>query len=194
MRKCMMTDVVYSKIMNGFDNYERNTGQRHPMQPEAVSTSSKRDAGTVPLTPESLDTNEGVWSGMLARLSDWLYLMRWFYRPYLGGNAPGEWSGLLRLPPCSNWWRYVQKQFNVQYDTGSADLFVSDSSCDSTCAGRHVYDHSASTTSKDLDEPFFIMRGSTSFRGKQYNDTVGIAGLTATPQTLGAVRPSICFT
>lgn len=61
MRKSTITDTGYSKILRGIDNYERNTGQGDPIQPDAVSTRRKRDAGKVPLTD---DSNE-LWQGML---------------------------------------------------------------------------------------------------------------------------------
>jgi hypothetical protein len=86
MRKCMITDVVYSKIMNGLNNYEKNTGQRHPIQPDVVSTGSKRAVGKDPLT----DHFDNLWYGMLVTHSYRLCLKLCFDRPYLGGDARGE--------------------------------------------------------------------------------------------------------
>jgi hypothetical protein len=65
--KCMITDVVYSKIMRSFDNYERNTGQRHPMQPEVVN---KRAVGNVLLIDDDKDHEKELWYGTLDRLRD----------------------------------------------------------------------------------------------------------------------------
>jgi hypothetical protein len=56
--------------MRGFDNYERNTGKRHPLQPEVVSTGTKRAVGSVPLTDEDKDKDKELWYGMDARLND----------------------------------------------------------------------------------------------------------------------------
>jgi len=112
-----------------------------------------------------------------------------FDRSYLGGNTPGEWSGLLRLPPCSNLVVCGQKNFTVQYDTGSGDLFLPDSRCGPTCAEHTLYDPSASSTSKPLNKEFIFFRGFSYAIGTQYNDTVEIAGLTATSQTMASVRP-----
>jgi hypothetical protein len=42
MPKCMITDAVYSKFTRGFETYERNTGKRHPLQPDVVSAGTKR--------------------------------------------------------------------------------------------------------------------------------------------------------
>ena len=55
--KCMITDAVYSKIMRSLDNYEKNTGQRHPMQPEVVS---RRAVGNVSLIDEDKDQKCGT--------------------------------------------------------------------------------------------------------------------------------------
>jgi hypothetical protein len=60
MRNCATADGSHSRITNGFDNYEKNTGQRHPLQPEAVS---KRALGSVPLTDDDVDNDEGLWYG-----------------------------------------------------------------------------------------------------------------------------------
>jgi Eukaryotic aspartyl protease len=79
----------------------------------------------------------------------------------------------------------VQKTFTVQYDTNSADLFLPHSSCGSECKAHTRYDPSASSTSvagKQYGKLEIAY-------GNLYSDTVTIAGLTATSQTFGAVRP-----
>jgi len=54
--------AVYSKILRGFENYQQNTGQRHPIQPEADTTGSKRAVGKDPLT----DDAEQLWQGAIS--------------------------------------------------------------------------------------------------------------------------------
>jgi cathepsin D len=89
----------------------------------------------------------------------------------------------------------VQKSYTVDFDTGSSDLFLPASTCDSTCKGHTLYDPSASTTSKALGTSFSLSYGDGStVSGSQYTDDVTLAGLTATSQTLGAVRPSSSLT
>jgi hypothetical protein len=66
MRHCMMTDVVYSKIRGRFENYERNTGRRHPMLPEVDSPGSWR--ASVPLIDENAEQTDKLWHGIVARL------------------------------------------------------------------------------------------------------------------------------
>jgi hypothetical protein len=56
--------------MRGFDNYQRNTGARHPIQPEVVDTGSKRAVGKNPLTDES----EQLWQGMSVLLNGFFCL------------------------------------------------------------------------------------------------------------------------
>ena len=80
-------------------------------------------------------------------------------------------------------------QYTVDFDTGSSDLFLPGKNCDSTCSGHTPYDPSASSTSTDLGTPFSLSYGDGStVSGEQYTDTVTIAGLTATNQTLGAAN------
>ncbi|KAH9166889.1 acid protease [Lactarius sanguifluus] len=77
--------------------------------------------------------------------------------------------------------------YTVAFDTGSSDLFLPASNCDSTCSGHKLYDPSASSTSSDVGEPFSHQYGDGSaVSGEQYNDTVTLAGYTATAQRLGA--------
>jgi hypothetical protein len=87
MRKCMMTDVAYSKMMRGFD--ERNTRERHSLQPEVVSTGIKRGYGNISLTDDVVWRKEGLWFGMFTILYDWLRL-RGCDRSYFGRDTPGE--------------------------------------------------------------------------------------------------------
>ncbi|KAI0062158.1 acid protease [Artomyces pyxidatus] len=79
------------------------------------------------------------------------------------------------------------KPFTVDFDTGSSDLFLPGSNCDSSCAGHTAYNPRSSSTSRDLHETFSLAYadGST-VDGEQYTDTVSIDGLTATKQTLGS--------
>jgi len=65
-------------------------------------------------------------------------------------------------------------------------LFLPGPKCSDSCSGHTVYDPSTSSTSKDLQKPFSIRYGDGStVSGEQYSDTVSIAGLAATGQTLG---------
>jgi len=79
------------------------------------------------------------------------------------------------------------KAFTVDFDTGSSDLFVPSTICDSSCSGHEKYNTSASSTSHDLGKKFTLTYGDGSIvRGKQYTDDVTIFGLKAKSQTLGA--------
>ncbi|KAI0050652.1 acid protease [Auriscalpium vulgare] len=80
------------------------------------------------------------------------------------------------------------KQYTVDIDTGSSDLFLPGSTCGSTCSGHTLYSPSASSTSKDLNKTFTLYGDSSSVSGEQYSDTVSIAGLTATGQTFGSAK------
>ncbi|KAI0043077.1 acid protease [Auriscalpium vulgare] len=81
------------------------------------------------------------------------------------------------------------QQYTVDFDTGSSDLFLPGSTCGSTCSGHTLYTPSKSSTSKDIKKTFMLKYGDgSSVTGEQYTDTVSIAGLTATGQTLGSAK------
>ncbi|GAA6005907.1 hypothetical protein JCM10207_007270 [Rhodosporidiobolus poonsookiae] len=76
----------------------------------------------------------------------------------------------------------------IDFDTGSADLWVPSSSCTSAACNPHTkYDPSASSTSAQVaDKKLSITYGDgSSTKGSVYSDTVTIAGLTATSQSFG---------
>jgi cathepsin D len=78
-------------------------------------------------------------------------------------------------------------RFSVDFDTGSSDLFLPGKGCDNTCSGHTLYDPFASSTSTDRNFSFSLQYSDgTIVHGQLYTDTLTIAGLTATNQTLGA--------
>ncbi|KAF9520574.1 hypothetical protein BS47DRAFT_1370400 [Hydnum rufescens UP504] len=83
--------------------------------------------------------------------------------------------------------------FTIDFDTGSSDLFVPSSSC-SSCGSHTRYNARSSSTSKDLGKTFSLSYGDGStVRGEQFTDTVSVAGLTATKQTLGSATTYSSF-
>ncbi|EIW83889.1 acid protease [Coniophora puteana RWD-64-598 SS2] len=80
-------------------------------------------------------------------------------------------------------------EYTVDFDTGSSDLFLPGPDCDDTCSGHTVYDPSKSSDSQDVGQTFQLQYGDGStVSGEQWTDTVTLAGLTATEQTLGAAQ------
>ncbi|KAF8551648.1 acid protease [Imleria badia] len=79
------------------------------------------------------------------------------------------------------------QNFTVDFDTGSADLFLPAKACDNTCNGHTRYDPTASSTSVDLGETFKLAyRDGSNVNGTQYADNVYMSGYEAVNQTLGA--------
>lgn len=77
--------------------------------------------------------------------------------------------------------------FTVDFDTGSSDLFLPGTTCGTTCQGHKIYNTAASSTAKDLNKPFTLGFGDgSSVQGEVFTDTVTLAGLTATNQSVGA--------
>ncbi|KIL59543.1 hypothetical protein M378DRAFT_26952 [Amanita muscaria Koide BX008] len=76
------------------------------------------------------------------------------------------------------------QSFLINFDTGSADLWVPSSSCtDSACSAKHKYNAGDSSTSHQKSGSFSIKYpDGSSVSGPIYTDTVTIAGITATDQ------------
>jgi cathepsin D len=75
--------------------------------------------------------------------------------------------------------------YDVILDTGSADLWVADSSCTQNCQGIQTFDTSTSSTYKNLTEPFTIQYGSGEASGTLATDVVQMAGFQIDKQVLG---------
>lgn len=78
---------------------------------------------------------------------------------------------------------------NILVTAGSSDLWIPSTSCKSSvCSPKHEYNAGASSTSKKLPGTFSIHYGDgSSVSGPIYNDTVTVAGITVTEQTLSGV-------
>ncbi|EIW79050.1 acid protease [Coniophora puteana RWD-64-598 SS2] len=76
--------------------------------------------------------------------------------------------------------------FDVILDTGSADLWVADTSC-TACGHVAVLDSSSSSTFKNLSEPFQITYGSGQAAGTLGQDVVQMAGFSVSNQVFAAV-------
>ncbi|BGO92388.1 hypothetical protein NBRC10512_005073 [Rhodotorula toruloides] len=81
------------------------------------------------------------------------------------------------------------KSFILDFDTGSSDLWVTSSGCNSAACNTHSkYDPSSSSSSQLVaGKTLSLTYGDgSSTKGTVYTDTVSVAGLSATSQTLGA--------
>lgn len=74
------------------------------------------------------------------------------------------------------------QSFEVVLDTGSADLWVADTSC-SSCAGFPLWDPSKSSTSQQSNAPVEITYGSGTVAGSIIHDTVALGSFTVQRQT-----------
>jgi len=77
--------------------------------------------------------------------------------------------------------------FNVILDTGSADLWVASSSCNTGCNGIKSFNPSSSTSFKNNSTPFDITYGSGRAQGYLAQDAVQMAGFSVADQNFGVV-------
>ncbi|KDQ54107.1 hypothetical protein JAAARDRAFT_209569 [Jaapia argillacea MUCL 33604] len=93
-----------------------------------------------------------------------------------------EWAGTISIGTPA-------QSFVIDFDTGSADLWVPSSSCTSSnCSGKHKYKASSSSTSVKKSGTFSIEYGDGSTcSGPIYTDVVSVAGVSVTGQYFSAV-------
>jgi len=72
--------------------------------------------------------------------------------------------------------------FNVILDTGSADLWVADSSCKTGCGKVPTFNPDSSSSFKNASQPFAIQYGSGAAQGSLGSDIVQMAGFSVTNQ------------
>ncbi|KAI5124252.1 hypothetical protein M0805_005101 [Coniferiporia weirii] len=91
-------------------------------------------------------------------------------------NADSTYFGSLAIgtPPVA---------FDVILDTGSSDLWVADSSCQTGCDGITTFDASSSSSFKNLTSEFSITYGSGQAAGSLAEDTVQMSGFSVSNQT-----------
>lgn len=98
-----------------------------------------------------------------------------------------------------NWIGEIQagtplQSFTMDFDTGSADLFLPGTSCRSACGGQERYNPSASSSSQPLGTTFQVTYGDGSrAAGNVYKDTISLAGFKATAQTFGVATNATGF-
>ncbi|KAI9451913.1 aspartic peptidase A1 [Lactarius psammicola] len=92
-------------------------------------------------------------------------------------NADSSYYGSIAIgtPPVA---------YNVILDTGSADLWVADSSCTTNCRGIQTFDTTSSSSYNNLTEEFSIRYGSGSASGTLATDVVQMAGFQVDRQVL----------
>ncbi|EIW63511.1 acid protease [Trametes versicolor FP-101664 SS1] len=82
------------------------------------------------------------------------------------------------------------KKFYIDFDTGSADLWVPSVNCTSSyCSGKNKYDPSTTSTESRKSGSFSISYGDGSkVSGPVYTDTVAVAGITVKNQYFSPVN------
>jgi hypothetical protein len=84
--------------------------------------------------------------------------------------------------------------FKVTFDTGSSDLWVPSSKCDSSCGSSHSkFDSTQSSTYTANGEAFIIQYVSGTVKGLTSHDTLKLAGLTITNQRFGEITDASKF-
>ncbi|CEI99828.1 hypothetical protein RMCBS344292_13908 [Rhizopus microsporus] len=77
------------------------------------------------------------------------------------------------------------QNFTVTLDTGSADLWVPGNTCPAADCPNNLFDPSASSTYKSLNQPFTLTYGIGNVNGTYATDTITVAGATIQNQQFG---------
>lgn len=85
------------------------------------------------------------------------------------------------------------QDFNVIFDTGSSNLWVTSAGCDDSCGTHARYDSAASSTYTANGTLFKVEYGSGACTGYLSTDTLGWGGLTLTEQTFAEVTDASGF-
>ena len=124
----ILARMIYSKIDTGFARFEANTGSVHP---------NFRNVSAPPHRLHKRQSANATGSGVgTDSLTD--------------DDDNQLWQGTISVgtPPVT---------YTVDFDTGSADLFLPSPECVSdTCSGHKPYDTSSSSTSEDLGQTFSL--------------------------------------
>ncbi|KAI0785249.1 aspartic peptidase domain-containing protein [Abortiporus biennis] len=190
--------VTLWKYAQGFEAYERNTGQAHPLSetslfPSTTPTSTVTPDGDDPQPVDDDPTDNSNFNpydtspppSSSSSNNDGSNSSRRRKRAITGSDPLNDdqngrlWQGVITvgIPP---------KSFSVDFDTGSSDLFLPGPRCSVNCQGHQIYNPSLSTSSVDRRKGFSLSYGDGSMvSGRQFTDTVTVAGLTATKQALG---------
>ncbi|KAI0319968.1 aspartic peptidase domain-containing protein [Amylostereum chailletii] len=92
-----------------------------------------------------------------------------------------QWTGEISLGTPA-------KKFTAMFDTGSSDVVVPTVKGCNDCFGTQTYDSSSSSSSKGLNKTFSLSYGAGNVTGNQVSDTLTVAGLTASNQTILAAE------
>jgi cathepsin D len=154
LESAIILSLAIRKYLRGIAAFKRNTG----VPPSSLKDNVRRAAGSDTLTDDSNT--------------------RWYGTITVGTPAVDYNGGLpFTVIPYS-----CVHLSSVDFDTGSADLFLPASNCGSTCEGHTLYNPNASSSAVDLNKAFNLAYGDGStVLGEQYNDTVGIAGFVVSP-------------
>ncbi|EIW79067.1 acid protease [Coniophora puteana RWD-64-598 SS2] len=147
-----------AKVALGMEAYQKNTGAPHPLCDDATMAASAQNAA------KAKARRDGGQNGSIP-LTD-MKNQLWYGNVSVGTPA---------------------QTYSVLFDTGSSDMFLAGPNCGTTCAGHAIYDPAQSSSSASTGKNFTLAYGGgATVKGGQYTDTVALAGLRATNQTLGA--------
>ncbi|CAF0788764.1 unnamed protein product [Adineta steineri] len=84
--------------------------------------------------------------------------------------------------------------FNVDFDTGSSDLWIPSTQCGSSCGGNHTFNSGLSSTYRAWNKNFYIRYGDGSnANGTFANDTVTIGGVSIANQSFAMITSAQGF-
>jgi cathepsin D len=150
------------------------TDDQQPQQQQSISIPQQQQQDVVPTSMAQTDDSDNMQQATAARPVT-------LYTLHLADISNSQYVGTISVGT-------PEQHFDVIFDTGSSNLWINDISCqDEACVAHHRFDHTASSTHKELDMTMDVQFGTGSITGSLAQDTVALGPVKVKNQVFGEI-------